>query len=437
MIRFGSRFYGQLFGLRQNAQLLSLGLIEQGLITGSSFAFTAIVANALGASDFGIYSVAWSFLMLAETSLWGFFGDSLPSTLNKIPVSKAPEARGGLLALSLSASCILAAGFVLAAVVSLRWGNDWFALLVAAGAALIALRAQTMFRRICYLDFQRRPALVSAIVFSVSLVSGGLVLKFANLASPSSAMGVLSAASFLAFLPILRRPVPIKSPERRLLLWLAARLIHTGHWVSLSSALSWLGNLGVIPVTAMLAGLEASGVLRAVQTVVSPMSQANAVVSSVLVPRLAKANRERRPSSPWPAIVIYLIASVPYALTMSLAGTPLLTRLFGPDFAAAGGAVIAVATFGYAIESIRFGLNASMLADGRTRFLFISQCVALSTLAVILPYMSVQFGVLGVVLAMTIANNAGTLFTLTAFICGKSKVGARPYKSPHEKTEGL
>jgi O-antigen/teichoic acid export membrane protein len=406
---------GRLYSLARNEKsaLLVVGLAEQLLLSGSSFLYTALVAKAMGANLFGSFSVVWAIATLLETSLWGFFGDALPATSRRVPSRRLPALRGGLMILSLTVSGGLCGLIIAAGVGCVARGMAIGLTVLCAVPFLLLARFQNMFRRICYLDHDRLPTLFSAALFAVTLISYGYIMTRTLAFGPGKTFLGLALASAVASMPILIRAKSYRWPTSAMRKWLQVRIWRTGRWVFATSAISWAGNLGIIPLAGAIAGLSASGSLRTLQTLTTPLSQANAVITSILVPSAAmkKASNEALLMRAAEAMRFFIPLSVLYAIVVAVLGTTFFNAVFGRSFHDVNHLAIVVAVFGYSIESFRFSFNVPLLAMGKTKILFVSQCASIASLIGLLPLFYHIFGFLGMPMAMTAANNVGTLFT--------------------------
>ena len=410
-----------LSGLRRLQRLLSIGLAEQFLLSGSSFLFTAQISKSLSPTDFGLSSVIWSVVILLETSLWGFFGDAVSATFARCPGRTAPSLRGALVILSTIASTIIALVMLMVALVSLSFVGLDIAISICAGAVtFIFMRAQNIFRRICFIEQKRISTLLGAIIYAITLYILSRYLKIVQFVPAAVALIIAGASSAASILSFFFSGCKIQCPSVALIRWLVLKLWDSGRWVVLSSAISWAGNLGVIPLAGIFGGLGQSGAFRTVQTVIAPMGQATNVVQSVLVPDLSlKARAGQRvfgANQLIGSIALFVLVTFPYSLLILLFGASLYKKLFGNVQGPVTGLVLGIAVIGYCIESIKMGVNTSLLATGRTKFMLYSQILSILSLLAILPILVKSFGFMGLVLATTLANNVGTILLLVYWV---------------------
>lgn len=400
--------------------LISLGLAEQILLSGSSFGFTAVQAHLLGPERFGEFSIAFAIFTLLETSMWGVFGDAVPETAHRLPLTLWPAMRSSVLLLSMVCMAGVAVLVLLASAILAVRAPEIAGTLAAAIATLFAARLQNGFRRLYYLDNLRVPTALGAVAYAGTLAGTAGILILFRASLPQYGMLCLAAASAASCAVFFLLRPPLERPDRRMLWWTMQSLWRTGRWILVTSVMSWAGNLGVVPLVGLISSVSLSGTLRAVQTLTTPMSQLNMVLMSIIVPNAARKLRDR--TSAEPLMIAVQTASLIggfaciYSLFVTSAGRPLFHLLFGATANGMTRWVVGAAAFGYALESIRFGVNAVLLGLGRTRILFYSQCCATTSLIIVLPFAAHFGGLLGMVLTMTAANNLGSMISASYFL---------------------
>lgn len=398
---------------------VSFGILEQVLLSGSSFVFTAVVARNLPTAGFGWFSIAWSMMMLMEVGAWGLFGDAVPSTAEKIRRSLWPEFRWSFLALSAAFSALVLSINLFVAFGIGFYNPELAVLLVAMGAAFVAWRFQNAVRRLYYLDGMRKEAALAAIVNVGVLFFTTFAMVYTQTSSPTIAFICMASANAASACCFIFQNVVVRRPDRRMLVWSASRLWRTGRWLLISSEISWLGNYGVVVFIGTILGVNSSGTLRAILMLNAPMGQLTNVMLSIIIPKVAAALRRDRTISWWrlatKTMLLLGLANGLYALIVTVFGEVLLPHLFGDSATGVTWVPIALATFGYAFESVRYGCNVVLFASGRTRILTVSQTVALLSSAIAIPLAAFYFGLTGVVGAMAMANNIGTLIVVAYF----------------------
>lgn len=267
-------------------------IADQGLVSTTNFAASVLAAKTMSPEDFGLYSVGFTVLLLLG---------SLHSALVSEPMLVLGAGPGGgsghthylssVVGLHLDLSVALMGLVGLVIISACQWLDDevlGLALGVAMAAAGVLLT--WLARRACLLQASPRAAVLASAAFAVtSLVvqwglSAGGALSAGGLLASQGLVGLMTGGALLWGLGA--RPWwaggSRDTHEAIAAHWRWAR------WNVPSSILSWVpSNAGFLLLPA-LHGLAEGARLRVLFTVVSPMAQANAAVSQMLVPVMAR-----------------------------------------------------------------------------------------------------------------------------------------------------
>lgn len=204
-----------------------------------------------------------------------------------------------------------------------------------------------------------------------------------------------------------------------MLRWSATRLWRNGRWLAGSTIMSWAGNSGLIPFAGATLGVGASGSLRALQVLMSPPFQVNVVLSSLIIPACA---RRLRVGGGITATRAALLATAlfggiagTYSLVVTFGGEWLFRFLFGANAEGVPPVAIALTALGFALESAKLGCYVVSISLGDTLLAPIGQVVSLVSTFALLLILFRPFGLLGIVAAVAIGNNMGTLAVVAYF----------------------
>lgn len=409
------------------ATLLVLGVVEQALLSASTFVFTVVVANAGGAVAFGEFSIAWSLVIFTEAICWAFLGDPIPAIASRIPLGKMPQLRG---AMYLVSSFVVASLFLLVAtcgVITMLYSESVGALVVLSAVAGLALRLQQLFRRICHLDHRRIISAVGSSLYAGVLLFVTMLLVKNNNVNALTAMCSWASAMGAHALLVLLYHGQFQLPSRRLAKWLLVRLLRSGTPLSLAAVLYWFSSYGLIPLAASLLGVAAGGAVRMGQNLLTPLVQTIAAISTVVVPFAAKYIRYGKAAD---RRVLLLLASA-YGILATMYGGLLI--VFGHDvlLTVAGHEmakfftrdVLIVVAVGAVADALRTAITAVMLASERTYVILFgwlaSSIVAACGVGIVICYSSF----LGVVAVTALTNVAGAAALVALFL--RSTLGGR------------
>ncbi|UFX43060.1 polysaccharide transporter [Bradyrhizobium sp. 41S5] len=405
---------GALGRLRRAGGNVALGLIDQALLSGSAFVLTIVLANVLDINSFGQFSIAWSFSILIEAVfLRGLFDDGLPATAHRIPKSLWSQLRLGLYLSSLLVSAVLGLLLVIAGLVIGAVGSVAGGLVIATGLAIPAVRLQSMFRRICYLDGRLPRAVVSSLTYcAVLVVSAGLMIAF-KLTGAAAAMACIAISAALAGSLLLAHTSDLAWPQTRIFRGSLRRLFRNGRWFVATSFTYWIGSIGLIPVCGFLIGLDASASLRILLLAFAPLSQFCATMFSVRLPEIAAELRAGRRSAVAAAArenaVLLGSIALAYGATVVLLGQRMLALVIHGQSYEVGTGSIALMGTAMALDAVWLGLALPLFATGRPQRFMLSRIAGLVALCCVLPLAAEAWQVMGAVVAMVASSAASVI----------------------------
>ncbi|MDQ1409420.1 MAG: hypothetical protein QOJ41_1155, partial [Acidobacteriaceae bacterium] len=276
----------------------SLAIADQGLISGSNFVLSILLARYLGADQYGAYALAFSTfvllslihqaLVLEPLSVFGpsVYRNSLRRYLGLIM----------WLQLAMGAVFVIAAGSVGIFSSFLRTSSQLampFAGMAFAAPCVLLL---WFARRAFYLQLLPGQALVGALAYSMFLWLGIWMLVRGHLLSPFSAflaMGTCALLTSILLLLRLRPTVRWKGTEA----WLAMKEVGERHWrygvwALVSSLFYWIPWNIFYPLVAHSSGLAEAGVLRALLNLALPITSAYAAFSMLFISHAARLGHE-------------------------------------------------------------------------------------------------------------------------------------------------
>ncbi|MDH2380184.1 polysaccharide transporter [Bradyrhizobium sp. CER78] len=407
---------GALRRLRRAGGNIALGLIDQALLSSSAFVLTIVLANVLDINSFGQFSIAWSFSILIEAVfLRGLFDDGLPATAHRIPKSLWPQLRLGLYLSSLAVSAALGLLLVIAGSVIVALGGDAGGLVIATGLAIPAVRLQSMFRRICYLDGRLPRAAASSLTYCVALVASAGLLIALKLTGAAAAMACIAISALAAASLVLVHTSELARPHARIFRGSLRRLFRNGRWFVGTSLTYWIGSIGLIPVCGLLIGLDASASLRILLLVFAPLSQFCATMFSVRLPEIAaelRAGRRRAVAAAARenALLLGSIAAV-YGAAVVLFGQRILAVVIHGQTYDIGRGGLALMGIAMGLDAVWLGLALPLFATGKPQRFMLSRLAGLVALCCVLPFAAVAWQVTGAVAAM-VASSAASVITV-------------------------
>ncbi|TWC05832.1 O-antigen/teichoic acid export membrane protein [Bradyrhizobium macuxiense] len=407
---------GALRRLRRVGGNVALGLIDQALLSGSAFLLTIVLANVLDINSFGQFSIAWSFSILIEAVfLRGLFDDGLPAAAHRIPKSLWPQLRLGLYLSSLVVSAALGLLLVIAGSVIVAIGGEAGGLVIATGLAIPAVRLQSMFRRICYLDGRLPRAVASSLTYCVALVASAGLMIVLKLTGAAAAMACIAISAALAASLLLAHTGELARPRAGIFRGSLRRLFRNGRWFVATSLTYWIGSIGLIPVCGVLIGLDASASLRILLLLFAPLSQFCATMFSVRLPEIAAGLRAGRRGAVTAAarenaLLLGSVAAA-YGAVVVLFGQRILALVIHGQTYEIGAGSLALMGAAMALDAVWLGLALPLFATGKPQRFMLSRIAGLVALCCVLPFAAQAWQVMGAVAAM-VASSAASVITV-------------------------
>ncbi len=317
---------------------------DQALVSGCNFAVSALMARYLGVADFGEWILIFGLVLYANTVagalLW------LPMlTLTPRLTSELEQQRflRGAFAcqwvLALGASALLSGCATLAAWLKPEWLSVDAALLV--GCVTLAFQLQDWLRRYCFAVGEPRPVFWLDLLAYGGQVGAVIALHVLGLLRLETALAGVMSAYLLAFVAgyhaLNVRPDWAGARYSARELWQAGRAYLVGE------QLQWVGTAGVLYVSAHLMGPQASGAVRAVQTLLGPTNMLFQAFNNLLMPRSGAVFRDGGDAKLKRYLLRVLVGyGLPLGaglLVLSICGSAAMTLAFGASFAKYGALV--------------------------------------------------------------------------------------------------
>lgn len=275
-----------------------LAIADQGLISGSNFVLSILLARYLGADQYGTYALAFSTfvllslihqsLVLEPLSVFGpsIYRNSLGRYLGLIMCLQIGI---GAVFVSAAASLGIFSPFLRG---SSQLAVPFSGMAFAAPCVLLLWFA----RRAFYLQLLPGQALIGALLYSTFLWLGIWMLVRGRLLSPFSAFLVMGTCALLTSILLLVRLHPTvrwKGTEA----WVAMKEVSERHWrygvwALVSSLFYWIPWNIFYPLVAYSSGLAEAGILRALLNLALPITSAYAAFSMLFISHAARLGHE-------------------------------------------------------------------------------------------------------------------------------------------------
>jgi O-antigen/teichoic acid export membrane protein len=274
-----------------------LALADQGLVTGSNFLISVLLARWLTAGDYGAYAVAFAVYLLVIMLYQSLF-------LEPMAVFGASGYRPSLrsyfkslfllhivVSLIIFVAVIIAAGIAFQEKASGSLGGALAGIAIAGPLVLMSW----LVKRVFYIQLSPGLPAVAAFIYCAIVIGGLAVGHKYQLLSPFSAlllMGIAALASTIPLLIYLKRKLP--RPAKTVSVsetW--SRHWQYGRWALGSSALQWVPNSIFYPIVSTVSGMAEAGQLRALMNFSTPIIQGYSALISLLLPYAARIHQQK------------------------------------------------------------------------------------------------------------------------------------------------
>jgi O-antigen/teichoic acid export membrane protein len=273
-----------------------LAILDQGLISGSNFMISILLARWLMPDQYGAYAVAfgiWIMLSLVYQSLvlepMGVFGGStFRSNLRGYVRS--------LLSIHVGLSIAICAALVMAWGIAHRLGAGPATTGALAGIAFASpcLMLFNLARRSFYVELSPAPAAAGAFIYSAVVLAGLYLVYRRALLSPLSAFLLIGAGALVTGIILIialqrglsgNGPAPAVSEA-----W--GKHWRYGRWALASCIAGWLPSYIYFPLLSSFTGMQASGQLKALMNLTMPFEQMKGALLMLFLPFAARVMQQ-------------------------------------------------------------------------------------------------------------------------------------------------
>jgi O-antigen/teichoic acid export membrane protein len=265
-----------------------LAVLDQGLISGSNFMVSILLARWLMPDSYGAYAITFGIyvaLSLVYQSLvlepMGVFGGSVYR-------GNLRAYMRSLVGIHVALSIAMSAGFAIAWIIAHRASGGGAMSGALAGVAIASpcLMLLALARRTFYVELTPAPATAGAFIYSVLVLSGLFVVyKYALLSTFVAflliAIGALVTGTVLMF--VLRRGLSSSGPAPAF-----GEAWHKhwryGRWALAACVAGWLPSYIYYPLLSAFSGMAQSGQLKALMNLTMPFEQVKGALLMLALP---------------------------------------------------------------------------------------------------------------------------------------------------------
>ncbi len=418
-----------------------LAILDQGLISGSNFLVSLLLARWLAQDQYGAFALAFSFFLLLSYVYQSFLAE--PQAV--FSGSSYSKSLRGYLNTLLGIHLILTAfGVILlggVAAIAAAMGKDGGLPGALAGIAIASpcILFFWLMRRSFYMNLAPARATVGAFIYFL-VVTGGLFVAYKRaLMSPFSAyllMAIGAVGTGLFLLSQINKVLPpdTEAPPTRAQVW--HKHWEYGRWALAGSVVTWIPYYMYYPLVSEFSGLAQAGQLRALMNLSLPIEQSYTALSILLLPYAARLCREQGLSATAPLvrriIMLFVGGAVVYWAVLIPLKVPVFHLLYGGKYMQVAHFIPYVA-IGTTLWSAAFGPTILLRAIESPDSIFWARLAA-SVLSLLVGVPATKwFGLWGVVISLILANIAA--FLISMYILQRKSTTA-PVLNPVLQGEG-
>jgi len=287
-------------------------------------------------------------------------------------------------------------------------------------------RLYLYFRRLAYIRDRQDVAAAMAASYGVVSLAGAVILMAAGTLSLPAAILLWGLGSFAAVTTAAILGVACPRVTRAAnVVWLASELWRSGGWLCGAAIANWISNWAVFPIVAATSGAGTAGIIRALQNLLTPAVQFNAALHMAILPRVADkvadVGRHYGRWFAWRATAVFAAIALIYCVAILAAAKPVLSTLYKKPEIAAAAYLLWPLAIAIVLESARQASAISLLANRRTRVVFVARWIALGVFAGAGLVLHALIGFAGILWATAVASGTGAAIVLGAALSNRTE----------------
>ncbi len=318
-----------------------LTLLDQGLISGSNFLMSILLARQLSPRAYGAYSLAFEFFLLLSL----IYGAMMLEPMSVFGSSTYRDSLAQYLKALLQIHLVVGSAIIFlvsasAWVIHVYVGRDDVPVaLLGVAVATPCVLLFWLVRRGFYVRQSPSNAVLGGVGYFTVVQIGLFSLYWFGRLSPLvvfllMSLGALTATK--ALLPRLRNDLNV-SRQNCSLKDVATRHWHYGRWAIGSSVVLWASTAICFPLLASFRGLAEAGAMKALMNFNSPIGQVFASLSLLFLPYAAKVHHQDGPRGSkrllWKLCAFYGGGTLLYWIAILLLREPLVHHMYAGKYA--------------------------------------------------------------------------------------------------------
>jgi len=318
-----------------------LAIADQGLISGSNFIISIVLARSLTPRDYGVYALGFEVFLFLSVLYGCLVLEPMSVFGASVYREHAESYLGSMVRIHAVASLAMLGGIAACA---------WVAYVIAPSSSLPATLAGVSVagpvvllfwaaRRAFYMKLTSQGAVAGSSIYFAVLIGGLFAFYKWNLLSPFTAFLLMALGAAIAAASMLWRLKPQLSadhvgPHVR---EVVGQHWDYGKWVLASAIPSWFSGAMYYPLLSHYSGLAEAGKLKALMNLTSPVAQVFVAVSLLSLPYASHVYHEDGPRSAnrlvWRLTGLYAGGTALYWAALLVVRGPVVHHLYGGKYA--------------------------------------------------------------------------------------------------------
>ena len=398
----------------------SQALLDQAIVSGTSFLTMVLVARASNSDELGIYALVTSLLLP-----WVSIQESLialPYTISRHRTAVAPRQHAGAFLIFTGLLALVAVLFFGVTVAGLSIGHASEGLVQACLvlAAIVPFALLRDFgRRFEFAHLEMRRALVLDIVAAVVQIAGLCLLAFLGkltAASACAAIGLSCAIAGLGWCRSSRRQFVLRQPMIRPV---AAEGWGIGKWLFATQLTLSLQIYVTYWLLGFFVGIGATGIYAACASIVLIANPVLLGMSNIVAPKAALAlNKGGIPSLNLEVrrnTLLLGVGMAAFSFLVMIGGDAALAIFFPKLDVAGHTSILFVLSLAMLASAVGMPSSKALAVIDRPRAVFWCSLIALVLTAVLVTLLVSRWGLLGAAIGVLAGNFAGSVARIAAF----------------------
>jgi O-antigen/teichoic acid export membrane protein len=315
----------------------ALAVTDQGLISGSNFLLSVLLARWLSTEQYGAYALGFSLFLLAS----GFHQALLIEPMSVLGPAVYWEDRrrylGALIALHTVAGLAISIALGITAFITDRFlpGGVLEQALGGLAAAAPCILLFWLLRNASYLDLSPGVSALGSLLYALILFSGAWVIYRLHLLSVHSVFYLMGFGSLAVCAFLLFRAKP-RVPDIAFTGRVWRQHWDFGRWGLAKTGVEWGGDNSLYALTAALLSVSDVGALRALSNLALPLSHISAAVGRLIQPYVSRIAAREGPAAAHSAVkrvlLLFVIGAGLYCLIVAILCRPMVRLLYGGKF---------------------------------------------------------------------------------------------------------